>query len=434
MGIFDKKLVIRIRKHTQAETLMQWLFILPFLFSGLTELLLFPDAIKYICDVIWLCLVILLMLQRGLTRREYGLLCTWVLCFLLYTFLAYMVNFQSPFYFLWGFRNNFRFYAAFLAFGYFLKEEYADRLLKMLDALFWVDVVISLVQYYVFSISGDRLGGLFGAASGCNGYSAVFFSIIVTKALLCYLGHSESVWRYLLKCAAAVYISALAEIKFFFVVFVVITVLAVLFTEFTWRKLFLLLASAIGLVLGTSLLAQLFGGGQKWFTLEWMLDIVGSDRGYTSSGDLNRLTAIPMINELWLKTLGQQLFGMGLGNCDTATYAIVNTPFFEKYGDMHYTWMSHAMMYLETGYMGLVFYFGFFVLVFFGARRIERRSDGNIKTYCRMAKIMAVCCAMIAVYNSSLRTEAGYMAYFILALPFIYKNNEKQRLRQKGSE
>ena len=32
---------------------------------------------------------------------------------------------------------------------------------------------------------------------------------------------------------------------------------------------------------------------------------------------------------------------------------------------------------------------------------------------------LAICCILIAIYNSSLRMEAGYMAYFVLALPFV---------------
>ena len=61
---------------------------------------------------------------------------------------------------------------------------------------------------------------------------------------------------------------------------------------------------------------------------------------------------------------------------------------------------------------------GFFVLVFFLARRAARTSGAD-KMYCHIASIMAICCVLIAIYNSSLRTEAGYMAYFVLALPFV---------------
>ena len=85
---------------------------------------------------------------------------------------------------------------------------------------------------------------------------------------------------------------------------------------------------------------------------------------------------------------------------------------------MHYTWMSYATMYLECGWIGLIFYFGFFVLVYFKVLKIERNCSAGWKGYCRITRIVAVLCLIISVYNSSLRTEAGYMAYFVLAVPF----------------
>ena len=175
---------------------------------------------------------------------------------------------------------------------------------------------------------------------------------------------------------------------------------------------------AVAVAAFAALLTVVFPDFEGFFSLDWFVEAGGSDKGYTSSGDLNRLNAIAKINELWLKTPWQRLFGLGLGNCDTSSFEIVNTPFFKAYGDMHYTWLSYAFMYLECGWIGLIFYYGFFMLVYLGARRIEKRSDGIVKTYCRMSRILAIMCMIIAVYNSSLRTEAGYMMFFALSVPF----------------
>lgn len=423
MSIFEKNRIIRIKRQSQSARLMQWLLILPFTFGALTELLRFPKAVMYACDVIWLCLLVLLLLQTGVARREYGVISTWIVLFLIYSAAVCVINYQSILYYAWGLRNNFRFYVAFLAFAYFLKEEQIQRFLQLFGKLYWYNFVITLIQFYFIGISGDHLGGFFGTSTGCNGYTAIFLAIVVTQSVVCYLEKKEKLWQCLVKCVSALYIAVLAEIKFFFVAFLLITIMAVLLTDFSWRKLGLILLSAIGISVGTFFLAQLFGGGEKWFTLERMMDIVASDKGYTSSGDLNRLNAIPQINELWLKEWPQRIFGMGLGNCDTASFEIVNTPFFRQYGDMHYTWISYAMMYLETGYIGLMFYWGFFALVYFVVHRIEKNVDGIGKTYCRIAKIMAVLCIIISIYNSSLRAEGAYMIYFVLALPFAYNQN-----------
>ena len=171
------------------------------------------------------------------------------------------------------------------------------------------------------------------------------------------------------------------------------------------------------------LLTTIFPGYADWFNISSIVEYAASDKGYTSSGDLNRLNAFRRINELWLTNGWSRMFGMGLGNCDTSAYAMLNTPFFVANGDMHYTWFSHAMMYLETGWIGLIFFWGFIALVYFRIRYIEKNSDGISVLYCRGAKIMAVLYMLLTVYNSSLRMECGYMVYIVLAIPFACQNN-----------
>ena len=229
----------------------------------------------------------------------------------------------------------------------------------------------------------------------------------------------------MLKCVAMLLVAALAELKFFFVEFILVLSLAVIFTKFTWRKILIILGGSAAVVAAASLLMTVFPEFEGFLSLERILEVTTSDKGYTSTGDLNRLNAISRINELWLKTPWQRLFGLGLGNCDTASFDFLNTPIYEAYGTMHYTWNSYAMMYLECGWIGLIFYFGFFVLVYLSIRRIEKRCAGVAKTYCRMGRILALMCMIIAIYNSSLRTEAGYMMYFALAVPFTMNKVQK---------
>jgi hypothetical protein len=176
-----------------------------------------------------------------------------------------------------------------------------------------------------------------------------------------------------------------------------------------------------------ALLVAVFPDFAGFLSLEYFWDAAISDKGYTSSGDMNRLNAIPMINELWLKNGWQRAFGMGLGNCDYASFDFLTTPFFKTYSYLHYTWLSYAMMYMETGWIGLAFYYGFFALVFYEISKIEKNSAGITKSYCRMSRILALCCMVLAVYNSSLRTEVGYMMFFALAVPFALNRDNRKR-------
>lgn len=429
------KMTIKIKKRSQLWPFLWLLIFLPFCLGTLNDLLGLPYAIRYALDAAWLLLLFVLICY-GRSVKGTGMkgLTVWVVLFFILTLAVFPVQYQSPFYYLWGLRNNFRFYAAFFAFAAFLKEEEITDSLKWFDILFWIDIVVSVVQYFGMGLEQDNLGGLFGTESGVNGFANLFFLIVIAKSLVFYLEKKEHTWLCVLKCVAALFVAALAEMKFFFVELIVVIVLAVLFTNFTWRKLLLIVGGGAAIVGGAAILTTVFPLWGQWFNLEWFLKTATSDVGYTGSGDLNRLNAIPQINELWLKHWSQRIFGMGLGNCDTASFDVVNTPFFRQHGDMHYTWISYAMMYLETGYIGLLFYFGFFVLVYFGAYRIEKRSEGIARTYCRVSRIMAVMCAIIAVYNSSLRGEAAYMAYFVLAIPFVFGKRERYRKREMVSQ
>lgn len=417
-------ITLKMKNHSQSGWLMWALIMMPFGFGLLNELLGLPWAIKYMLDVAWVLLMVLCALNEKFTcTRHITNTFLWSIGFAVYTVLVYLVEFQSPLYYLWGFRNNFRFYAAFIAFCSFLKPNDIKDYLKVFDWLFWVNTGVSLIQYFGFELSGDFLGGIFGAESGSNAFTNLYFLIVICKSVVFCMEKKESLFRCLLKCAASLVVATLAEMKFYFVELLLVVMLAVLFTSFSWRKLWIILGALAAVTLCAAMLASLFPNFSGWFSVEWFLETALSQKGYTGSNDLNRLNAIPQINELWLKNWGQRLFGLGLGNCDTSGFAIVNTPFFERYGDMHYTWLSYAMIYLETGYIGLAFYFGFFVLVYRAIRKMEKKMDGVALSYCRISRIMCILCAVISVYNASLRAEPGYMAYFVLAIPFaLYRD------------
>lgn len=414
----NRKLVIKIRKPSQADFLVYVIIILPFLFGFLIDIIKLPTVIKYVCDLAWLALLLLMFLQHWRMTGEQKLLLGVILGFLCYTLVGYIVNYQSPLYYLWGLRNNFRMYVFFAAVVMFGKAYTCDKLIDFFDRVFWVNAAVCLVQFFVLGKEQDFLGGIFGVEKGCNAWLNNYFVIVTTWSILGYLNEEKSLTDCVLKCGTMLLIAALAELKFYYVEFVMILAMAVLVTSFSWRKILIIVGGIIGVVLTTQLLEKLFPIFKGAFTLKAMYEIAANDSGYTSKGDINRLNAIGVVTERFLKTFPKQMVGLGLGNCDTASFAMLNTPFYQKYSFLNYTWFSSAFVFLETGYIGMCFYFGFFLLVFLLARKIAKRQPQK-KQYCLMTMICAVCCFLISIYNSSLRTEAGYMIYFILALPFI---------------
>lgn len=430
----EKGLCIRIKKKTQSKTVINILLILPFLFATGIEFFHLPGAIKYLCDVAWCFLFLLFCVQKRKKQPSLWRIQMLILLYAVFTLLVYLVKWQSPAYYLWGVRNTFRFYVAFLSFAFFLEVDDSTHWLDLFDKLFWINAAICIVQYMVLGKTQDYLGGIFGVQKGCNAYMNVFFVIITIKSVLYYLSGMEKLHQCVSKCGTAIVLASLAELKCFYVELVLIVALAVLITDFSWKKVLIIAVSIVGGFLGLKLLGNLFSEFRDFFSVEGILAITSDTSGYTGRGDVNRLTAIPIISERFLTTPISRIVGMGLGNCETASYSMFTTPFYLKHSHLHYTWFSTAFVFLETGYIGLTFFFGFFVLIFFiGNSRAKRVGSKEEKVLCQISVIASLCAVIIGVYNVSLRSEAAYMMYFVLSFPLIVerKNLISDRLKEK---
>lgn len=418
---------LNIKKQPIIKYLAYFIFIMPFVMTFLIDIVRVPSFIKYTIDAVWLMSIALLFLRRKVVLDKNIIpFILFIIGFFCYALFIYVTNFQSVFYFLWGFRNNFRFYFAFLVFCMVFTDEDVDFCFKFMDVLFWINVVVTLFQFFVLGLKQDYLGGVFGVEKGCNGYSIAFFSIILSKSILQFMSKKESAISCFSKCIVVIVLSAMAELKFFFVIFAGILLLSTMLTSFSWRKFILILLSAFLFSVATTILTDLFGAGNDLSVKSIVSYVTKSN--YSSENDLSRFTALSTLSNKIMNNNFERLFGFGLGNCDTSAFAICNTPFFETYSYLHYHWFSSALLFLETGYVGLAIYFLFFVMCFVFAFN-HRKKEGYNTLCCQMTMIMSVICIALTFYNGSLRFEVAYMIYFVLSLPLInsrmIKSNSK---------
>ena len=398
------------RRLPQTVILLYWILGLTLVLGALEVLPGAADWMKLVLDGLWLVLLVyLLRFARDAFSDTLWVLAGWVLTFILITVLTALVQGVKPWLSFWALRNNFRFYTVFLGAGAFLRRQDRESVHRVLEWLFWGNAGVTLVQFFIFGIRGDNLGGILGTGSGVNGSTILFFGVVITHSLLQFLDGAESLSRCFGKCFFALLISAMAELKFFFVLFLLILVLAMGGRGFSWRKFWLALGGLAAALAGAWLLVRLFPRFRGWFSPAWLWRMAVSAAGYTGAGDLNRLNAIGAIDKLFFPRWYQRIFGLGLGACETSSVSLLCSDFFRSHGGLHYHWMSHSFWYLEGGWMGLIFFFGFFFLVFC-------RAGGGL--YGRQSRILALCCLLIGIYNASLRTETAFLMYTVLAFPF----------------
>lgn len=414
---YIKNGVLHVRRRKQSEWILLLVMLWPFLINLISDLPSPLNYMRYLCDGIMLCWLLAGFTKKALTvqRDNIGLF-LWVGSFLVYTFAAYMINYQSLLYYLWGIRMNFRGYILFLHVLLQVRKTDADEWLGFLDTLFWINAVLAVFQFFVGGVGQDLLGGIFGSKEETNGYTLIFLSIVVVKSQFKFYEHEETLWAYLLKCAAALLIGAMAELKFYLLLFIFQMMLAAVLTKFSWKKVLVLAFGAIAASFSMELLTQWFSASGS-FEIEKILEKAFQEN-YATANDLNRLSAIGTLRRKIVSNPLDRLIGLGLGNCDSANFALLRTPFYERYSYLHYTFFLAPTVFLETGYIGLVFFLGFFVICLRKAMKKRKTGEGSM-LYNNMGIVFSVTAIVLAFYNASLRYESGWLIYIILALPFI---------------
>lgn len=419
---------LKIRHLCQNQILIWIIILTPFLILPSTIFLGIPSVVKYVADLSW-ALLLLTMLTKRKRVSIYRIrsIRLWVILFFVLSLLLYIINFQSIFYYLWGIRNNIRFYILFFAVIFYFRQEDIDAFLTFTDIFFVCEILALCVQFFVFHYQGDDLGGIFGNASGCNSFLNLFFCIYLTISYMHYLNAKINLTSFMIKAVLMLVFSGFAEIKFFYIEFIVVMAMATLISRFSFKKLFIIIGAILIFIVGYRALAYAFPNSA--FTFDTLLSIGTDSSGYTASGDLNRLHFIGTVNTRFLNNPLKLLFGLGMGNCDYAEgYALITTPFYNHYGWMHYTWLSTAHMYLENGLLGLVFLFGFFVMNIVLCCKYS--SEFKNSSYAASINKISIICSVIAmmnlIYNNSLRTEAGYMIYLVIAFPYVMMLRKKE--------
>lgn len=422
---------IYIKKRTASEWLVAFVFFLPFVQAFLAELIGLPDAIKFLADVALVFLLIKIFMISGDVQigKPFHPFLVLIGIFLSYVTLLYFFNFESIFYFLWGFRNYFRFYLAFVAYVIFLKWDDVQKWLKILDWVYVLNFFVVVVQF-LMGFRQDFLGGIFGVQKGCNGGLLIFLTIIVTKSILEFMRNEGSTLKCVLFSFMGLLISALAELKFFFILFIVIAIMAAIMTKNSVKKTLFFVFGAVMIIIFSTILATMYDEFAGFLSIGNLWDAI-LNPNYATKEDIGRFTAIPIISDRFLPGFFDRLFGMGLGNADTSSLTVFNTPFFEANSSLHYAIFSYSFLYLETGILGLILYSIFFIISLVVALKLYKAKLADGLT-CQLSMIFSVTCVAFMFYNVSLRSEtAAYLAFFALALPLISARAAKPRKEVK---
>lgn len=426
-------MILKVKK-TLRKSLM-FLMVFMMVINVICTILPIPSAIRYLSDIIIaLMLVYVLKNAQSLfadkTIKKLSIIST---VFFICALIGLVLNFYSPLLFLWGLRNIGRFFVVF--FGVFLLFNREDmiHMHKLYSVIFIVNVILCFYQFLVLGLWADYIGGTFRLETQGGNTGLLWLICIETVyAFSDFINKKIDFKRFGFVAITSLIISAIAELKIFYYLFVFIIFATILLNRMSKRIVYSCIGALVGLVCGFVILQQIAPESAELLSFENAFEYVGGEEhGYSSANDLSRMRAFEQIDTMFFKdSFTKKLFGLGLGNCDVSSISFFKSPFYETYGSLNYTWFMHGMLYLETGIIGFLLYILFLIIIVLSCIKFRNKDCNNLSCY-NSGIIIAIIAIIMTLYNSSLRNDTCFFVYISLALPFV---QYKETIRIKGTK
>lgn len=425
---------IKLKKMSPAMIIkIEIIFVLAERF--LVQVLKLPTSIIYIVDILNLWLFVCLLYSKK-WKRFIGLVLPYVGIVIL-SLLIGIISFNK-----WGgnfasalveIRNIVRFPVFFLACVSFLNNKHVREIYKILTVFFGINTIAIIYQYFTFHPSGiwmrgDMLNGLFGTETGGNTFVNVILLVIVTYLLSCWMNKEKSALFFGIVTGISLLISALIELKAFFIEIIIIYGFYLGKKEKSKKVIFINIFFIFAAIMISRFGLLIMYQEYPWFKGSMSISgiiqqLLGN--GYTGDGDLNRFTGIFAIaSRIFHGDIADILLGIGAGNASQSVVLGSQTLFFDKYSATHYNWFSATYMFVQGGAVGLLTYLYTFGYLFF-----KKKQNLQLKMNSQIMCVMAV---FLVFYGEALRTDAGYFMYFAIASGFIKVKKKEQIEVQKS--
>lgn len=405
--------------------LIYWQIIINLLVKFPAQIVPTLGVLEYSVDLINVILLFYLIL-RIVQRNKYQHKCScavptfMIIAILLFDIARAIFEGTNILLFLWGVRNQYRFLLLFLAVCEFWSIDDIKHFLQICYRILIFNMFVVTVQL-IIGYKGDYLGGTFGLEKNVNAMTNIFLCIMVTYGILGNMYKKVSLKCTLIILLISVYWAAMAEIKLFFVEFVII--FAVLFfvvkgkamSKLKWTFSMIVFLGAGVVALGIAFPEQVEYVTNISRLLWYARNVKGGAYGFGMFTALGMITNIFFDNDLISK-----LIGIGVGNAEFMDISgtLIASPFYNQYHDYMYMGYFHSMIYIERGVLGLVWY-AFFWLLSFG-KSIRMKKKSNYHMMAEFSIPLLICIVMLAIKDSTLRISvSGYLVSIIMALPYL---------------
>lgn len=374
-------------------------------------------------DIILICLI-LYSNKRLCIKKVYRPWYLLVGSLLLTGLISFLINKASLIMFIWGLRYYFRFYIYFFLCIYSFDIGDIEEFFVFIFEKLSIFNLVMIVFQYATGRYGDQIGGMFGTISGCNAalniYIFLQLAYTVSKTL-----YGNGKLRFLMYSLISAFLaSAVAELKILYFEIAIILTVAILFSSMK-KKIKIILICAIVMPIALNFMAYFSRNSLQFiFNIQNLL-LYSNDMGYGSEDAINRLSAFEIItDQVFQNDTLKQLIGVGLGNANKINFLDISSAIYLTYSALRYDWFTHAMVFIEMGWIGIVLYEAFYgYTIVFCIKKFKMSQ--KLKKYYFFGIAVAALALLNSMYNNGLSIEmSGFMFFFSLAVPLIAAKQE----------
>ena len=235
-----------------------------------------------------------------------------------------------------------------------------SRTFSFLKGIFWINVVLTVVEFFFLGINQDLLGGVFGTIVGVNQYTNLYFVIISVYCIEKMVNRDaerKELKQVLIMSACMLAIAALAEMKYFFAEFLLLLLIAYLCLPKKLKSIFSIILIIVAIIGFYNILIYMFpefANLVNELKRGGFVRLADLQRHYSTDYDIGRAVIFKYSNQYLLPDEKNRLIGMGVGNVTSSS--IVNNSFWVKNQMTHYDQFYTSYLYNEQGIVGFILY------------------------------------------------------------------------------
>ena len=304
---------------------------------------------------------------------------------------------------IWDIRIIFRPYLFIVFCVMLLDESDVNKILEIFYKLQFVNVIMSLYQYYVQGYWMDNNGGIFSVVQGCNKYSNVFCCVMLFWVMARYMQQKSRISQVVLTTVCSVVIAIYAELKFLFIEMILIVILCVIFSGRSSKKIRTILIGIVITYFGLYILSDLFPSSFEILTDSELLIWYSKDMSYSNTEiSVNRLSGFEVLDTyVFNGSFVRKMFGNGWGATGQIPLLGLYSSIILEYSSLNYIVFTYSWIYAELGMTGIICFYSTMVVYLLTLSKNYEDNNGFIT----ISKIAVIVIIVLTIYDSSWVTE-----------------------------